>query len=102
MIISPQWLQIGSRLAKGNRRDQTSERNVGIFSDAYKQIHFFDQAYERDASLAVLCPETGVASISEQPVLAFGSIVSVTAKSAIGHLGRGELFAEVGLVSLLR
>eukprot|EP00438_Fugacium_kawagutii_P016271 Skav232599 [mRNA] locus=scaffold2282:11506:13323:+ [translate_table: standard] len=48
-------------------------------SDAYKQIPLSDEAYQRDAFLAVYCLDTGKAEVFRQKVLPFGSIASVTA-----------------------
>eukprot|EP00438_Fugacium_kawagutii_P007317 Skav235711 [mRNA] locus=scaffold280:474141:480364:- [translate_table: standard] len=48
-------------------------------SDAYKQILLSDEAYQRDAFLAVFCPSSGKAEVFRQKVLPFGSIASVTA-----------------------
>eukprot|EP00438_Fugacium_kawagutii_P007883 Skav213958 [mRNA] locus=scaffold1979:307938:309152:- [translate_table: standard] len=48
-------------------------------SDAYKQIPLSDEAYQRDAFLAVYCPALGRAEVFRQKVLPFGSIASVTA-----------------------
>eukprot|EP00438_Fugacium_kawagutii_P028097 Skav236590 [mRNA] locus=scaffold415:10761:12503:+ [translate_table: standard] len=50
-----------------------------VLSDAYKQIPLSDEACQRDAFLAVCCPDTRKAEVFRQKVLPFGSIASVTA-----------------------
>ena len=54
-------------------------------ADAYKQIPLSDQAFERDAYLAVFCPNTNRAEIFQQKVLPFGSVASVTAFLRVAH-----------------
>ena len=54
-------------------------------ADAYKQIPLSDHAFDKDAYLAVFCPNTGRAEIFQQKVLPFGSVASVTAFLRVAH-----------------
>lgn len=60
-------------------------------ADAYKQIPLSDRAFDLDAYLAVYCPTTNKAEISQQRVLPFGSVASVTAFLRVGY---GNLVAD--------
>eukprot|EP00438_Fugacium_kawagutii_P031568 Skav201075 [mRNA] locus=scaffold5595:979:2202:- [translate_table: standard] len=69
------WLRASSSL---NGRAELVAKCWDL-SDAYKQIPLSDEAYHRDAFLAVYCPESQKAEVFRQKVLPFGSIASVTA-----------------------
>lgn len=60
--------------------------------DTYKQIPLSDQAFERDAYLAVYDPTSEKAAMFKQRVLPFGSIASVAGflESFIGFVARRE------------
>eukprot|EP00438_Fugacium_kawagutii_P011802 Skav227977 [mRNA] locus=scaffold1165:12397:13688:+ [translate_table: standard] len=69
------WLRASSSL---NGRAELVAKCWDL-SDPYKQIPLSDEAYRRDAFLAVYCPDSQKAEVFRQKVTPFGSIASVTA-----------------------